>query len=945
LEDPDSTVPETLTAVHRPLPESITTANPLAIFDPEKPVQFIYADRLSRDAPVISAGFSFEDAFQLYLSRARREFIAIYNASALDLGIEPKYLLSLDLAMDKLPEKAREYLKKHVQKFIGQLALDKNAKPRPLVWDTQVRAVTRVVRALAEGKRMIIIEAETQSGKSGILILSSMLWQVFCFSNNQKQQSFNISPNSVSISEQTVTDGYEIMTLLYGATFMEAERARPLVTIGAEGYETSNEFRNKKSRGQNFDKIAGKIDRNIENGCQSVLFIDEADEANNLASYLDNLLGPLREDQRDPASKIIKEGRFTSGLVTLVFLTATAYGFSDAEEFEHILVDTGPNYRAMFHIKGHRDGKPRKVIPVLSFGQLDEYLGLHAFADWKDASYARKVHAMDSLIPLLKKGLPVGVFPDTAMMPTHDINGQPWQGGMGTLIRFDLKQDVCDQFCVHLETKSKSYMQRVAILRYWGSYMKSQWLKVPGKPKPVKIEYNTVAEMVEKAIAEGVEQFVIIVAGGARRGDRVPEECAIAVECTKQQSGAIARLQGLGGRMTGHKDTATMLICSERDHREIRDLRRVFHHTGKKAGSGAIGSRLLAAWSYKLGGHVYTEIGNPFKDKVAVRVDREEYPQFEHIFREIDRVVGGSIDWRAQTINKKEIAEWLKDLGHNPPVFKSAAEARSYLATKGLTAPKFPSPDLDKDQALATFPEHCVEGEAYKRTDPTTGKVEYGKYLFWDVFGPNGDGLFSDEFLEVLAFRAGQPILMPGEAQRGTGRSLKTPRRKRGEQARYTHITVGGYATQAKLGIGRRGLTGNRSDRPSGGLEGGRQTRIQGKSGSDLGLDILFEPIGDPQPDKHGNYDPRRFRSRLLTIALDVRDDGERLFRHGELTVDPEVFATDFTHIYHNLYGDVSRARADAAIAAKKGRGKAQKPRAPKPAAPVAPDINIFDTF
>ena len=395
----------------------------------------------------------------------------------------------------------------------------------------------------------ISIEAETQWGKTILCVVCILFYKAYLYATNmrarakghidRKEMVFICTMNRNATADTTSRE-YEGAHQLLGDVMVElGDRMRvPLYEAVTEfdadqGRIASMNRANtgkgiiKRTAMKNFDPY---FDRAVEAGYTHVtLMIDEADSAANIDSILARTMEKFKQ----------------AGIeLRFIAISATPKSYCSLSKFRRYQIQIDdPHYTGLFQ------GTRMPVYGLTQFCKLAQI----------DPKLPETV-----LIGEIMKAMVAGVADPTPQYPQYSharLNGQPFNGGCGMMIRFDRTSDaevILDKYAKWLK------QNKIAVLRYYTGYFKRQmvngvWLK----------DYRNQSELVHDAMAKGVERFLLVMIDSGRRADRIPSECTVNIDLTAKFTTETAGEQGTIGRTTGFKEIsqhrAPLVLLSDRN--------------------------------------------------------------------------------------------------------------------------------------------------------------------------------------------------------------------------------------------------------------------------------------------------------------------------------------------------------------------------------------------
>lgn len=719
------------------------------------------------------------------LNHIRRETKDRWN-----LRCEAKALPHFKL-LDAFDERMTIEKEKITEKMIA--AFDALGIPT-IIFDNQIDAVLDVMEGLRKGEKVISIEAVTQSGKTGILNLASLAWHLYCYGNQTKVVPFNIFPVKISISTQSESAFHMIIEMFYAFEFVGSIPNRKLIDVYAD---ENGEFifdKYTKSLGVNaFGKLCEAVDGAIADGFAPIFFFDESDEAPHSHGFLGRVLRKYKDQG------------------TFVLLSATAYPFKIENVFT-ITAKTGPGYRGLFDEPGH------KIVPIISFDELDRVCGMHEFADWEDIKKGYDLRKVRALINLIKRGTKGLTAEEIGKMNASNNAGLypgAFNGGAGCAVRFSNGKDACDRFASDLEAEiRKGQLPKCRVLKFYGSALTQQTVMIGNRS--IHLTYSTIEEMVQVAQKAGIERFIIVIASSLRRGDCVPKNIRWFIDGAREMSTSTSIIQGFAGRATGY-GSESVLFLTQANCEEI-DAHRMQHRlTNCKVGNVNPGSHSRRIHASEANGITRTKVVSKSKPKQEY-IRRETYEaEFPEVFAAIDRVIGQQIEWVQQDMKRDKGT----DTEHTVEAW---------------------TPKLTKNRGKNGINESPFHRLGFKngRVDKVTGERSQTSVDFWKLFG----GLLPEKFLARIEADRAVQIMRPGQQREEVKRNGEKVLKRLNDEGGFTHISIGNYERQREHGESRRGDTGDRALRdPS--------VRTTDKDNASLNIDMLFSSMDVDGPFTH----------------------------------------------------------------------------------------------
>lgn len=401
-----------------------------------------------------------------------------------------------------------------------------------VAFDDTVKAAIEVLITLARGEKHPAIKAPMQSGKTGIIVLVSLVWRLFAKSQNKKTMVSLIPYGRLGPTEETQKDYRATRNILANIRFKKGD---PITLAAANSQEKHTDHEKLDSRTTK-EKIRAIIKRAVDAGVpECVIILDEADYASGNTGALNELVTIAKSH---PTLKV----RF-------VLLSATPYEFQDLKAFEliEIIKDRDSGYQGVvqgrwLNIRGMTD-----VAKVFGLRELQDDFHIK-----KNGS--RRIASVCKLISALVRG---------HNAPSLDLNGLPLNGGRCIVVRYG------------------SGVQTSEFLKYFKKHFDHLGLNVIEYFEKGMVDSLTKKPItVEDALKNLPGLSLIVIKGAGRRADRFPAACTVFLDFTHKYTTAESFYQGLIGRACGYKGDNVFVMVSDLNKAVVDQTRDYFKATG-----------------------------------------------------------------------------------------------------------------------------------------------------------------------------------------------------------------------------------------------------------------------------------------------------------------------------------------------------------------------------
>lgn len=419
-----------------------------------------------------------------------------------------------------------------------------------------------------EDKPHISIEAETQWGKTILCVVCLLFYKAYlvsCYMKTRdkgrqikhKEMIWFCTMNRNAVTD-TATRDYEACQQLLGDIWVDAGD-RPPITL----FEATTEFDAdqgryasakrsdagkaiiKRTAQRNFDPY---LRRAIEGGFTHVtLLIDEADSATNINSIL---------------SKTIAKFDRSGIKLRFIAMSATPKMYAHLGKFRrHQITIKDTNYSGLFQ------GTRTPIYGLTHFCKLA-----------KINPDQPEIKLIGDIMKAVLKGVS-DPNPEYPQYPNAKLNGLPFNGGSGMMVRFDRTSDAE----VILAKYGKWLRDNdIHVLRYYTNYFKKQIVN------GVCLEgYKNQSDLIHAATERaGVKRFILIMIDSGRRGDRIPAECTANIDLAAKFTTETSAEQGTIGRIAGwfkiDPDRSSFVLISDHNKAFVDLVRSLYDDNGVK---------------------------------------------------------------------------------------------------------------------------------------------------------------------------------------------------------------------------------------------------------------------------------------------------------------------------------------------------------------------------
>lgn len=747
---------------------------------------------------------------------------------------------------------------------------------------TAIHDAIRLALALRESND-VGFEAETQYGKTIVLVMAKLFHTMWIEANGNDEVMVLVNPSRDAPHSQTEHD--EEMARDIHAALRLAPSGRPAGEILREiktGVLGSDNVVVKRATRQKIEKI---IDAAFRARKKIVtLVIDEADEASGETSNIYNWLAAFNK-RHGGAVK-----------VRMLLCSATAYQFKFIDTFTMVSVDKD----ALVPGCGYSGTFRGDLTPVGGFTLINDLLvakgalkdrSLENFnlPEWSKMNSADQKKGAAAVLAAIEG------FADGFNAPSVGLNGKPFNGGEGMMLRFGSERMLNELLAI---IGDQVAARGIALVRFYGSHprrtMKSnrtvaRMIDMVRQTTVMEQEANalglslcprdyaeTMAQVAARLSAKEIAKrasnvnYIVCVLGAGRRADRFPNHTTCFLDFTANFSNSVAMEQGTMGRASGWgkitKKQSTFVMVSD-DNAEMIDIcREYFRMTGKKAPINGAGPNTII---------MDDEDGKPIKlprptTKSVVEIYFDQFegiPAFDGLRRDLEELVGNRVQWKASsTMSGLKI---------------------------GFVSPE--GQDISELGYRAVHTTRKAEGKAEAR------KVVAHYFDFWSLMVDGRLEIIQNE----LRARLNAPtmtLLAPGEAGSGMTRDEET-----GEMVpeKWAYDTFDGNHVRVAINNDLRSMHGGTDDQ--------RETTQRKTSRRDWAKDdaserrpnLFFQPIGATaynavHVDRRGKRtkvtkyrDPKPTGGKLvkfsLTTKTDFRDYGSFILAAAEIAGDAIV--------------------------------------------------------
>ena len=493
----------------------------------------------------------------------------------------------------------------------------------------------------------VTLEAETQFGKTIILIMANILYTMLLDKPNLESIVL-VNPSRNAPHQQTDADWVSAMELHSPLYVKEKGRQPADFTLNLIMGEISlNKLGERVVKRSTVKDLKKAIDAAKEAGCSTITFIiDEADEATG---------------ERSIIRQCLQHARSTHGInVRVLLCSATAYHFKEIEGFERVVItdlDDDSTYCGTFVA-----GKKGARTPFVSQSIIDDALSLNG----RLASFEIRGASGKSAAELEVIAETIEAFAGGFYLPLFGLHGKPMNGGRGMMLRFGNTSDSKHlkklfefrwrkQGIVCVDFHSNNYGKitvKDAIDARLAEVVREETInaRYSEHDAPSAAEIGAPLSDEEKSRMEQL-QYIVIVHGAGRRADRFPKHTTVFLDFTRDFSNSTAAEQGTMGRASGHgkisDKQSTIVLLSDTNFDLIEAMREFYDRFGKKGIFRTAGPNTLK---------LEDEHGNPItvKKKMVSRLifDRRAWMHddtMQSIFDDIERAYQPLMVWSAHT--------------------------------------------------------------------------------------------------------------------------------------------------------------------------------------------------------------------------------------------------------------------------------------------------------
>jgi hypothetical protein len=521
-----------------------------------------------------------------------------------------------------------------------------------------IKFAVKLAKALLEREEdgtpaNVSLEAETQFGKTIVLIMANILYTMLADDVNN-EAVFLINPSRDAPHEQTGDDwtaALDLHSALYIKRPGMTQDDREAATLhGILDDVRVNDLENKIVVKRATEKqLKETIDSAFKAGMKIVtLIIDEADEAAGVNSVIKKCLTHAKT----------YKGRIA---VRVLLCSATAYHFKEIDGFRRVVVkesDLDPNstYCGTFIA-----GKKGARTPFVSQDQIDDELGLGGRLSSFDS---RRINSStDGDLEVIYET--ITAFANGINAPEYHLNGKPMNGGRGAMVRFGriahserlvgLFRDRWHQqgiVTVEINSKQKSGGKKKVserIEQELEKFVRDETLGTKYADHEMPSHEDLTAELTEEQRARMSQlRYIVFVHGAGRRADRFPTHTTVFLDFTYDFSSSTAAEQGTVGRASGHgkiTDTqSTIVMLSERNYELLTAMREYYDRFKCKGVFKSAGPNTVK---------LEDENGNPItiKRKLVSRIifDRRKWKTdaiMQSVFDDIEAAYKALLDWQ-----------------------------------------------------------------------------------------------------------------------------------------------------------------------------------------------------------------------------------------------------------------------------------------------------------
>lgn len=536
------------------------------------------------------------------------------------------------------------------------------------LYDTTVADAINLAFALRDTND-VSFEAETQYGKTIILVLAKLFHTLWCETNRKDEVVIMVNPSRNAPDSQTREDE-ESARELHAAICFKGEKE----TIGNV---LSNVVNNVIGSENNVVKRGGvaKAQKIIARALQAnkklvTLSIDEADEATSDTSQIYSWIKEFNKSNTD-----IK--------VRLLLCSATAYQFKFIDTFTHVNVTDLPKgcgYSGTFRGDITPVVSMSQVNRILGNGKEDRHLANFDLQHWVEAPDGGREDAQ--LILKTIRGFAKGIN-----APELGFNGKPFQGGQGMMIRFGTEDDI--NALLHF-IRDDIEDDGFVIVDFYGK-------------NPKLTNSKNVSQMIEKTRISELEArdeilpndraevkrmaskipYIVFVLGAGRRADRFPAHTTCFLDFTNRFSNSVSMEQGTVGRASGWgkitDSQSTMVMVSDSNAEMINSSRMYFNEFGIKFPIKGAGPNTIVIDDKN---EVPTKIRRMKTSSVAaIKFDQFlDDPIIQSIRTDLENLIGPRAIWKtAATISGVKLG-WPTDMKNDviEPGYRSVRKGHGY---------------------------------------------------------------------------------------------------------------------------------------------------------------------------------------------------------------------------------------------------------------------------
>lgn len=507
-----------------------------------------------------------------------------------------------------------------------------------MIYDNKNEDIISLVNLLETTQKNILLVAETQYGKTYILIFVAVLRALCNFKSERRELVGLINPTKNAGARQTKND-FDNMFNFHPSLHLEGQRR---TASHVHSSETLKVYK-RTCKSTVLQIIA---DAAVINATDVLLIIDEADEASARKSVIAHWIEQLE---------------LAGFKVRILACTATPYPIRNNSTFV-------PYTPLITEDSGYCGNLFGKRIPIASYSRLAKLLRKNGFKKAESfAKFSLRKYKSDVVLASFK---PVRTPEDTddtfkeksnrhisaqrrarttaemlaevivkhcvggmIASPENGFLGLPFNGGRGGFVRIGNNLEVA-----HFIKHAKPIFKRAGIelIEYFGKSMKEGTKSLTFMEKLASKPYH----------------YMVVVKDSARRADRLPKHCTMIYDFTERFSTVTAKEQGALARVTGYDkitDTCSPIVTlSDENYRIVSQFRKDFDDSGYRCPRQSPGSHSVIESSF-LAKNIPFDNGRGHGNQR--RFDFAKEPTLSELKEKMDAIFGQFIGRTAPAVN------------------------------------------------------------------------------------------------------------------------------------------------------------------------------------------------------------------------------------------------------------------------------------------------------